>query len=529
VPTVPIRGFVQGQGVNYDRSANSLPPNAFTEVINARFVRNRMERFGGSQVFAEAPGVTEVANSRYSKGITRSGSEALLNITSTNIYITFNGTTWQDVTPASGMADTLTWNLRQYGDWLILTSLDTVPFLLAPTGTQFVPFANWPANYEAQVIFPYKNILIALGIEISNTEQSGLVKWSGVVDPTDLINVAWDPADLTNVAGENVLPDRDGGIRDGGVLRDSAMIYTDSSVWRMDLASITIGATQGVFNFRKIFSDDGIYRNRCFTEIDGVHYVMGIYDIYVNDGFNKRSISDNRVTDFIFARIGTNNLAFVERYERPQEVIFAYGVESDVRAREALVYNVFYDTWTRWNFGSVGIFNSIYQAPEFGLSVPTWADLQAAGTRWSDLNSTTWNDLFPQNRARVLYGTDENRILRLDVGGAASSVTPSEVRIERVDLDLDEVFGSTKTVKHISQMIPQFSGEGEVRIQFGGRNALQAPVVWQPERIYTIGQDYKFDVRITHRYPAIRIIQDAAAGTLGFDGYDLNVRSESIR
>lgn len=532
MPSLPIRNLVQGQGVNYDKTPNSLPPNSWTEVINARFTRGRMERFGGTQVFAETPGTPELAGSRFAKGITRGGQDGLLVATATNVYLTFNGTTFQDVTPLSGYADTRTWNLRQYGDTLILSSLDTEPFVLETGAGVFQPFANWPAGYQAQVVFAYKNILIGLGIEISNQPQSGLVIWSDVVDPANVTNVAWDPADPTTVAGENVLPDADGNIRDGGVLRDSAMIYTDSSVWRADLANTNIGAAAAVFNFRKLYSDDGIYKNRCFVETNGVHFVVGLYDFYINDGFNKRTVSDNRFTEFLYSRLGVNAEIFIDHYQRPQELIISYGVDSDLGAREALVYNYFYDTVSRWIFSETGGFYSHFTlAPDFGQSIPSWADLQSQNVRWSDLNSTTWNQLFPQTRERVPYvlGYADDKLYRADVGGAASSVTPSEVRIERIDLDLDEAFNGTRPIKHISSFLPQVVGEGQLRIQFGGRNALGSQILWQPERTYDITSDYKFDVRISTRFPAIRILQDAADGTLALDGYDLIVKAESKR
>lgn len=530
MPSFPVRDLVSNGGSNADQSPNALPPNVWSNAVNARVTRKRMERFGGTQIFAQNPGTPELLDARFGEFITRQGAEGILIATATACYFTLNGTAYVDITPAAGWADTDTWNLTQYGDVIILTSLDTEPFVLLQGAVQLVPFTNWPANYQVQKIVPYKNILVGLGVEISNNAQSGLVIWSDIVSPANVVGVNWDPADATSLAGENTLPDKDGEIRDGGVLRDSLIVYTDSSVWRMDLTNATVGVTPQVFNFRKIFSDDGILKNRCFVEVDGAHYVVGRFDIYRNDGFNKPSISDNRFTEFFYGRIGTGGVVFVSLYERPQEIVISYGVDTDSAAREALVYNFFYDTWTRWSFGSSGFYTHFFQGPDFGINVQTWADLQTAGTLWSDLNSTTWNDLFPQSRDRVPYILGNNSTLyRTDVGGATSSVTPAGLLLERIDLDLDEAFGGTRPIKHISKFIPLLQGEGDVRIQFGGRDALNTPVVWQPERTYTIGSDYKFDLRISHRYPAIRLQQDPDEGTLALDGFDLIVHAESQR
>jgi len=528
MPNIPVRNLAKGKGVNYDKSPNSLPPNAFSELRNARAIRDRIERFGGTQVQSEAPATPELTNARFLKGITRLGNEGLCLLTATAAYITFNGTTWQDVTPAAGWADTSTWNLNQYGDQIIISGFGVTPFVLKSNGSQFVPFTNWLSGYEVQRLIPYKNILIGIGVRISSSPQSGLVIWSDVVDPDTIEAVAWDPFDPTTVAGRNVLPDRDGEIRDGGVLRDSVAIYTDSSVWRMDLSSLTAGITPLVFNFRKVFSDDGIFQNRCFVEVGGRHFVVGRFEVYMHDLLQRQTISDNRFTEFLLQRIGTERVIFVEHYERTQEVLIIYGAQADTLAREALCYNYYYDAVYRWGYGG-GLLSHFTLGPDFGVSVPTWQDLENDGVLWSDLNQTTWNQLFPQNRDLVPYGLGGDKIYAMDIGGSASSVTPDEVIIERIDLDFDEVFGSSEAVKHVSKFVPQLLGEGEVRIQFGGRNALAAPVIWQPERTYTIGQDYKFDLRLSARYPAYRILQAANAGTIALDGFDIAIREESQR
>ena len=194
------------------------------------------------------------------------------------------------------------------------------------------------------------------------------------------------------------------------------------------------------------------------------------------------------------------------------------------------MYNYYYDTFTRWVFTEAGgLYTHFTQGPDFGLNIPTWEDLLNQGVKWSDLNSTSWNQLFPQNRDRVPYSLGKDKIYRMDVGGAASSVTPAEVVIQRVDLDLDEAFGGSNPIKYISKFLPILVGEGTVRIQFGGRNALSQAIVWQPEREYVIGSDYQFTLRLSTRYPSFRIKQDASEGTMALDGYDLKVKAVSRR
>ena len=147
-----------------DISPNMLPRNAFNEVQNGRIVRSRIERFGGTQVFAEAPTVPELTNAQALFGIVREGSEGLLLVTSTSIYLNVTGTTWQNVSPLVAIANTNDWNLTQYGDYLILTSVQNEPLVLPPATNQFTIFADWPIGYTCQKIVPIKNILVALGV-----------------------------------------------------------------------------------------------------------------------------------------------------------------------------------------------------------------------------------------------------------------------------------------------------------------------------------------------------------------------------
>lgn len=531
MPIIPIRDLVGGGGVNLDVSPNDLPPNAFSNVINGRFSRKRIERYGGDELYQDSNSDPELTNARAIFEIIRQGNEGFCLISGANVYIDI-GVGWVDVSPAINIVDSDEWNLSQYGDWLILSVLAGTqePIVLAPTGSQFIPFAEWPSGYQAIKIFPYKNFLIAVGIEISNNPQNGFVKWSDTVDESNLSAVDWDTLNPASLAGENTLPSADGLIQDGGVLRDSGILYTDTSVWRMDISNAQAGITPLVFNFRKIFDDEGILRNRCFVEVNGKHYVVGIYDIYLHDGFNKISISDNKITEFFYSRLGTGNFSFMTHYNRPQEIVISYSAQQNNKASEAIVYNYFYNTWTRMIVNSALVnYTHLILAPEFLLASKSWADLQAEGTLWSDLNTTSWNALFPQNKNRVPYllvpGTET--IYFIDRNSTTSNSV--DFLLERLDLDLDEFFEGVRNIKHLKNFIPQVTGDGIMILQFGGRNALGEEISWQPEGDYDLLTDYQFPLRISWRYLSMRIIQRASGNALQLTGFDLNVHQVSRR
>ena len=531
MPVVPVRDLVGGGGANLDVSPDDLPMNSFNNIINGRFSRNRIERFGGNELYQDPTTNPEVANGTTIWNIIRNGVEGFLLTTSTTVLIDI-GAGYVDVTPTAGIVNSNEWLMEQYGDWIILTTIEgnQEPIVLDPTGGVFEPFTNWRPGFQAAKIFGYKNFLVAIGIELNNNPENGLVFWSDVVNEDILQDVAWDPADPTSLAGENVLPSFDGLIRDAGVLRDSGILYTDTSVWRMDPTNATAGAFPLVFNFRIIFQDDGILDARCWEEVNGRHYVVGIYDIYIHDGFNKQSISDNRVTEFFFDRIGTSTFAFMAHYQRPQEIIISYSSRGASVADEALIYNYFYGTWTRFVIGdTAGQYSHLILAPEFVNNVQSWADAQVDNTQWSDVNNSSWDSLFPQNRNRIPYVLvpSTSSIFFIDRNTTASMSV--DLFIERLDLDLDEVFNKNRSIKHIKRFMPQARGDGEITIQFGGRNALGEQIVWDTERVYNLITDYKFDLRISYRYPAFRIRQGTNGNALTLTGYDIEVMEVSFR
>jgi len=529
---VAIRDVVDGGGVNKDAQANSLPPNAFSELINVRATARRFERFGDTIEYQDEYTDYELQDgARALFDIILNGVEGHLLVTATDVYYDI-GSGWINISPSySTFVDADDWILEQYGDVLILTSLSNVPFVYTAGDAQMTEFTNWPgSSTKVGRIFGYKNFLIAVNVEINTTEQSGYYFWSDVVIDGDVENVEW--ANLTtNLAGANTLPDGSGPVREGGVLRDAAILYTDRTAWRLDITNQVAGSTPLVFNARRIFADDGILAARCFVEVAGLHYVIGLNRIYIHDGFNKQYPADNRVNRFFYGRLGNRAFAFVTHYPRPNEIVFSYAIKGFDQASEALVYNYRYNVWTRWIFSeTAGVFRYLMVGPDFSDEIPSWADLLAQGVTWGDLKNTSWNQLFPNTRDRVPYGlnTTDNVIYVLD-SDDENTQTPFTLTIERRDLDLDEVFGEAEPMIHIKRITPMISGRGTVTFEVGGRNSIAEPVVYGAPVTFTIGTDYKVDIRQTWRFLAIRMTQTSAQGQMSFTGMDLNVKKASRR
>jgi hypothetical protein len=276
-------------------------------------------------------------------------------------------------------------------------------------------------------------------------------------------------------------------------------------------------------------NDDGIIGERAFTEVEGLHYVIGKHDIYVHDGHTRKTISDDRATEYFFESLGSETVAYVEHFIEKQEVLFVFARQDQKYASEGLIYSYLYDAWTSLRIddaqgGDTGAFSHITRGPFSASGGPvTYDDL--AATSYDDLAATSYDDLFPRSTKLDLYG------LAPDLGGVyvfnqspdTADFSPS-LFLERIDYDLDEFFEVTASIKYWDRTIPLISGSGQVKFRFGGRNVLSEGIKWGVEKVYNVGTDWKIDHRTTYRYPAIQMIQDDN-GSISMTGADLSVKA----
>ena len=71
-------------------------------------------------------------------------------------------------------------------------------------------------------------------------------------------------------------------IVDGLELGTNFVIYSSSEAILMEFVGGTF-----LFNFRKLFGDEGVINTNCVVEVDGRHYVFGQNEIYVTDGTSR--------------------------------------------------------------------------------------------------------------------------------------------------------------------------------------------------------------------------------------------------
>ena len=331
------------KGINIDLSPYELPNDVWSEGMNINFRNFRTNRDEGyKQVF---PNLT--IQPLFAIPWTDFNLPYWFYANETAIYRT-EGTSQVDVTRLSGAYTGSFddgWTGSVFNGALVMHNNEDAPQFFDVTSSQMVDLTAWPTDYQAAVVRPFKNYLIALDIVKQTGERfPTMVKWSDAAD-AGAVPQSWDETDPTTQAGENVLPDTEGRAIEGMALNDSFFIYKGDSVWAMQF----IGGNF-VFSFRKVFNDKGILARDCVAEFEGKHFVVGVSDVWVHDGTTQRSIISNKVKDKLYTQI---NPAYVDKVkcvsDVPHKEIWVYypSIDSETGlADRALVWNWEVDEWS---------------------------------------------------------------------------------------------------------------------------------------------------------------------------------------
>ena len=146
------------------------------------------------------------------------------------------------------------------------------------------------------------------------------VRFSNIVDANSVPD-SWDETDTTKSAGFNDLVQMQTPIKDGLELGTNFVIYSESEAILMEFVGGTF-----LFNFRKLFGDEGVINQNCVVEVENKHFVFGNTDLYVTDGVSRQSICDERVRQFVFTTLNKKNAdrCFVQHNDALSEIYFCY-------------------------------------------------------------------------------------------------------------------------------------------------------------------------------------------------------------
>ncbi len=478
-------------GVNKDLSEPELPPNAWSDVNNIRFLDGYAYQCYGYGSIYNPPTVVP-----YHVRLILSGSTRYLLYAGTAKVYGVNGTTHTSLARAAGdyTGAANTWTS---------CALSGIPIINDGSGLnypgtwdldithKFVDMTTWQANYYCKAIRSFRASLVALNITKTTTNYPFMVKWNHPSDP-GTTNGSWDQTDTTKDAGEYDLADGGDIIVDGLALRESFMIYKTNSCWRMDY----IGGPF-VYRFTKVGGTSGLLARNCVVEMDGWHFCVGGSDVYIHDGQSISSILDKQSRRFFFSNLDSDNYAktFAFKNEYLNECCIAYCSSGNSTPNKLLVFN-YVDKTVSFRDAP-----SILHACSGLLESGTTSSWDSDSAPW-DSDITVWNQTdFTPDSSRVVWAGINTKLYLMDASASNDGTIPSAY-MERRGL----TFGAAENRKLVRGVRPLIQGTaGETVIVSVGYSDDPYAIPTYTDMTHTIGSTLSNDCLVSGRYISIKI------------------------
>ena len=405
-----------------------------------------------------------------------------------------NGLTHHDITPL-GFANSGPQNTYTGG------KLNGLPFLnrrfnnpwywVEDELVAMVELPDWPANTTCKAMRSFKFHLFALGMVVNGVEFNDKYQWSTGADEGD-VPQSWT-AGPTTEAGSDLLAETTGDIVDAAVMRDSLIIYKDTSCY-----IVTYVAGNNVFANRLLFGQVGALGRNCVAEVYGEHYVFGPGEIFRHDGHTVTPLADQVVRDRIFLNIDPGNFAnsFVVYDPRSQTVLFCYPQIGSIHPDICAIYHIADGAWG---------FRSMFGESPFMLTgtidEPETADYDSQ-TETYDQVARRYNETLYSGAIERLTQLDyaNSRFYAVGVGNTFDgTLIGGLLRKESLDL------GDPSLIKTVTAIWPRLDGLGDVSIRLGSQEHPEQGIDWGPFEDFGPG-DEKIDSCMTGRYISVEII-----------------------
>lgn len=509
-PTVIRVAKVGEFGINKDLSQHELPPNVWTDANNIRFMDGSASQALGYKELYPSAAVVPFHVLPLDVGGVRTWLYAGAN----KLYSVSDGAVHTNLTRQTASVDVNysatrnSWTSCLLGGIPILNNGVDVPQQWLLTGKASA-LSAWPATFTCKVLRAYKNSLIALGITKAGVNYPYMVKWSHPADP-GTVPVTWDIADATKDAGETDLSEGYDKIVDGLTLRDSFMIYKESSIWRMDY---TGGAF--VYRFSKVLGASGALSRNCIAEIDGRHFVLSSSDCILHDGQSSQSVLDKQTRRDLFRKIDAANsdkcFVFVNRLYN--EVFVCYPSLGSTVCDKALVWNYSDKTVSFRDLPGINHADSGAVDDSSSATFDTDAGSFDADTTVFDSNSSSLT------RTLSVMAGNTPKLYLLDSGATFDGVAPVAY-LERAGLS----FGAPEAFKLVSGMRPRIYGPigSTVNVSVGSSFDPYGAITYAAPMAYTIGSSTRLDCLVSGRFLAVKF-ETGTAAMWRLDSYDLDV------
>ena len=497
-------------GVNKDLSATELPPAAWTDAQNIRFLDGSAYQFyGHSEVFPGTP-----IEPFHVLPVTVGGVQSWLYAGAGKIYrasIAGGVVTHTDIskTNTTYAGQKNAWTSTVLGGIPILNNGVNPPqqWLLSGLCTDL---SAWPANTTCAVMRSFKNLLVALDVTKAGTRFPYMVKVSHPADPGS-VPVTWDVTDATKDALEFDISSGYGYIIDGMELRDSFMIYKTDGCFRMDY-------TGGAFIVRnsKVLGMSGALNRNCIVALDGSHFVLTGSDVVVHDGQSATSVLDKQTRRFLFNSIDSEQIGLCFCFLNPylNEVFVCYPELGSISCNKAMVWNFVDKTIS---FRDIPALNHA----QFGALDRGAANTFDADTAPFDSDIASFNSAgFTPNLVSVVMASGDAKLYQLDGSTTFNGAIPTAY-LERSGLHFD----APETVKLIRSIRPRIYGQAgaTVNVSVGYSDDPYGAPNYGPAVPFVIGQTVSCDTFASGRYLSVKF-SSGSAYYWRLDSYSIDVQ-----
>lgn len=502
-------------GLAPDRPDWHLPPGAFSDSRNVRYREGGTEKIRGyAQVWGDLS-----TTALYADWISDGTNIFWVYGDEGTVYAT-DGVSHNSISSISYSADSaFVYTGGAYNGFYVITDGALAPQFWDPgLGNNLQPLTNWPASTIAEVIRPYRQFLVALRVTETGTYNPRLIRWSDRANPGSVPS-SWDHTDPTNLAGRTELGQSADLLVDCLPLRDANIVYKEQNTWAMEF----IGAPD-VFSFRQLFNQVGLLSENCVKAFRGMHFVVTDHDIILHDGAQAQSLLENTFRSWLFARIDSDNYkkSFVVADYLNREMIFAFPEQGQSFCTLALVWNWQSGKFYPRDFGSPIAFAAAGIMPS---ESPTTIDA-LVGTfdeqiqEFDEINYTSG-----QQRA-VFFDSSATAAYRNGEGGDFAG-TPMQVYWERSNVPLTKDINLRKRVLRVYPKVLGTSGD-TLDVYVGTRTSIESTVQYSGPYVFTIGTDYKVDVRVSSRVVDVRF-EYSGDNDVRLIGYDVEFDPDGER
>jgi hypothetical protein len=373
-------------GVIRDAAPHILPPNAFSDGQNIRFVNEGVEkRKGTAKIFADTSSTNEIISISYFPDPTEDRYIRIIRDTSfnpnriklesvnssgtvTELTLNTNATSFLEFINTSD-SDFQT-DIVAGGYALIANNGFHTPHVIESSLNTAVEIPNWNYNIATdghvacKVIKSFKDVLIAGNLTkygTVTTDSSGnitaitpnanitrlpsAIRISSIASPGEIPQL-WDPSASGSKPADEFELSSTAPIQDILELQGTAIVYTSNSIH-----SIQIDSRNNV-NVQNITKSQGLLSTGLVAEFEGKHLVVGSDDIYTFSGSSSsiQTVAENRIKDYFFNNLNPGYIdnCFVATDKMTAEVkIFFPNKESfSGKCNEYLAWNYKNNTWT---------------------------------------------------------------------------------------------------------------------------------------------------------------------------------------